>query len=36
VLARRYYDLIRAGWPVSTEDMKRDARRILGGQILTE
>jgi hypothetical protein len=34
VLAGRYFDLIRAGWTVSEEDMKRDAWRILGGELL--
>jgi hypothetical protein len=36
VLAQRYFDLMRAGWPVTVEDMRRDARRILGGQLLWE
>ena len=36
VLAQRYFDLTRAGWPVSVDDMKRDAQRILGGQLLLE
>jgi len=36
VLARRYFDLMRAGWPVTAEDMQRDVNRILGGQLLVE
>jgi hypothetical protein len=36
VLAYRYFDLMRAGWPVSTADMERDVKRIMGGQLLTE
>jgi hypothetical protein len=36
VLAQRYFDLMRAGRPVSTEDMQRDIKRIMGGQLLTE
>jgi hypothetical protein len=36
VLAERYLHLIRAGWPVNEEDMHRDARRILGGELLLE
>ena len=36
VMADRYFDLIDAGWPVSEDDIKRDARRILGGELLWE
>ncbi len=36
VLARRYFDLMRAGWPVTAEDMQRDVKRIMGGQLLVE
>jgi hypothetical protein len=34
VLAQRYCDLMCAGWPVTEADMMRDARRILGGELL--
>ncbi len=36
VLAERYFSLTQAGWPVTEADMQRDARRILGGELLTE
>jgi hypothetical protein len=36
VLARRYFELMRAGWVVTHDDMKRDVKRILGGQLLME
>lgn len=36
VLAQRYGDVLRAGWVVTQDDIKRDARRVLGGQLLTE
>jgi hypothetical protein len=36
VLAERYLGLTQAGWPVTEADMRRDARRILGGELLLE
>jgi hypothetical protein len=36
VLARRYAELTRAGWPVSPDDMRRDTERIMSGRLLTE
>lgn len=36
VLARRYFELMQAGWAVTDDDMRRDMKRILGGQLLTE
>ncbi|MFQ5806059.1 MAG: glucuronate isomerase [Phycisphaerae bacterium] len=36
VLARRYFELQRGGWPVSADDMKRDVKRIMGGELLLE
>ena len=36
VLAEQYFDLTQAGWPVTEADMQRDARRILGGELLLE
>lgn len=36
VLARRYFELMQAGWVVTHDDMKRDVKRILGGQLLME
>ncbi|MBU0640247.1 MAG: glucuronate isomerase [Planctomycetes bacterium] len=34
VLAERYFNLTRSGWVVTEENMRRDAQRILGGQLL--
>jgi len=36
VLARRYFELMRAGWPVSANDMRRDTEKIMSGRLLTE
>ena len=36
VLARRYAELMRAGWPISPDDVRRDAERIMSGRLLTE
>jgi hypothetical protein len=35
VLARRYFELQRCAWSVTVDDMKRDAKRIMGGELLT-
>ncbi|MGD8452794.1 MAG: glucuronate isomerase [Phycisphaerae bacterium] len=36
VLAQRYFDLSRAGWTVTEEEIQRDAQTILGGGLLLE
>jgi hypothetical protein len=36
VLAEKYFDIASAGWPVTEADIKRDANRILGGQLLSQ
>ena len=36
VLTRCYVNVIRAGWPVSADDIHRDVKRILGGQLLVD
>jgi hypothetical protein len=36
VLAEKYSDIARAGWPVTEADIKRDVNRILGGQLLLQ
>jgi hypothetical protein len=33
VLAEKYYDIMRAGWPVKKSDMKKDVEYILGGKL---
>lgn len=34
ILAEKYFDIVRAGWPLTESDIKRDLNRILGGQLL--
>ena len=36
VIATRYFDLMRAGWVVSEDEMRRDAKRIMQAQGLVE
>ena len=36
VLTEKYAEIISAGWPVNEADIRRDAERILGGQLLLQ
>ena len=36
VLARCYTNVMRAGWPVHEDDIRRDVKRILGGQLVLD
>jgi hypothetical protein len=36
VLTEKYFDITKAGWPVTEADIRRDVERILGGKLLLQ